>query len=172
MYQLIYDELKNEIIQIDPNGKSTTIANDYPSEPVFSPNEQKAIYISPLEWECPGSLYLYNLENGYIEEIISPTAEVMSDIPKYAIWLDDNNIGVIIGFSMGTVAVGGNVFIYNIENKSLQQVTNYPSEIQVTQIIKHEDYLELQGIQYTDSILNNFKEFHEKLSLSKIAPLE
>ncbi|USK46359.1 DUF4652 domain-containing protein [Cytobacillus oceanisediminis] len=163
MYQLLYDETKNEIYQIDPNGNKTTITDDFPSKPDFSPNNKMAIYISPLEWECSGSLYLYNLENGYITEIVSPDEN--DYIPKFAKWLDNQNIAVIIGYGAGMVAVGGNVFIYNIKDRSLKQLTNYPSEIQITQLSKKYSALELQGIKYIDDNHSRFEGFKEKIAL-------
>ncbi|MEV5038874.1 DUF4652 domain-containing protein [Peribacillus frigoritolerans] len=162
MYILKYDEVKAEIYQIDPNGKRVTISNDFPSKPIFSPDKKKAIYISPLEWECQGSLYLYNLENGTIEEIIAP---IKQDIPKYALWIDNENIAVIIGFSYGTVSVGGNVYRYNVTNKALYKLSDYPNEIQITKLTKSENELELTGIKYIDKNMEKFIEFNDKLSL-------
>jgi hypothetical protein len=163
MYQLIYDETKEKIYQIDPTGKQSTLTEDFPSKPEFSSTNKKAIYISPLEWEVPGSLYLYNLENGYITELISP--DQYENVPKYAIWIDDNKIAVIIGYGAGTVAVGGNVYIYYLEERKLQQVTNYTPETQITKISKNDNQLELFGIKYVDNLMDKFEEYSGKIDL-------
>lgn len=165
MYQLKYDENKKVIIQIDPNGKKTTIADDFPSKPILSPDNKKAIYISPLEWECLGSLYLYILETGYITELISPDKE--QNIPKYADWIDDDNIVVIIGYGMGTIEVGGNVFIYNITKRKLKQITEYPPEVQIYQININNEFMELIGIKYTDENFNEYIKFKEKIQINQ-----
>lgn len=166
MYKLKYDEIENKLIQIDPHGKETVIASEFPSKPVFSPNNQMAIYINPLEWECLGSLYLYNLQNGYIEEIISPDED--QNIPKYAIWIDNNNIAVIIGYGFGTVQVGGNVFIYHIPSAKLKKITSYPPEIQITKLTIKGEIMSLNGIKYIDEALNEFREYYDEIPLSQL----
>ncbi|WP_342489182.1 DUF4652 domain-containing protein [Cytobacillus sp. FSL W7-1323] len=166
MFQLIHDETKNEIYQIDPSGKKTTITNDFPSKPEFSSDGKKAIYISPLEWECPGSLYLYNLENGYITEIVGPDKD--QNIPKYAKWINENIIALIIGFGWGTVNVGGNVYTYDVNNSTLQKVTNYSSEIQITELSILEDHLKLKGIKYIDDNFSKFIQYEDQMIISKL----
>lgn len=164
MFELKYDSSKNEIVQVDPDGNSEVLASDFPSKPISSPDNKKAIFINPLEWEVPGSLYLYNFENGSLNEIIQPDEN--QNIPKYADWLDEDNIAVIIGYGMGTVAVGGNVYIYNIPNGSLEQITSYQSEIQITKLKIHGETIELTGIKYIDDILNEFKDFEDTISIN------
>jgi hypothetical protein len=166
MYKLYYDETKEEIYQIDPEGKKVVIADNFPSKPKYSPDKNKAIYISPLEWECPGSLYLYNLRDGYITELVSPDEN--QNIPKYAIWLDDKTVALIIGFGWGTVSVGGNIYTINIDERELKQITNYPSEIQITKLELHSDLIELTGIRYIDENFSEFEKFKDNLSVSEI----
>lgn len=164
MFELKYDEINNEIVQIDPNGKSKVIADNFPSMPISSPDNKKAIFINPLEWEELGSLYLYNFENGSLSEIIQPDEN--QNIPKYADWIDADNIAVIIGFGMGTIAVGGNVYVYNIPNSSLEQITFYQSEIQITKLRVQNDIIKLTGIKYIDDNLNEFKDFEDTISIN------
>ncbi|WP_066385467.1 DUF4652 domain-containing protein [Neobacillus mesonae] len=166
MYKLFYDETKEEIYQISPDGKMVVIADSFPSKPEFSPDKNKAIYISPLEWECPGSLYLYNLENGYITELVSPDKN--QNIPKYAIWLDNSTIVLIYGFGWGTVSMGGNVYTINIEERELKQITNYSGEIQITKLELNSDFVELIGIRYIDENFNEFVEYRDKIFLEEI----
>lgn len=166
MYQLIYDEVKEVIYQIDTEGNKTLIADDFPSIPEFSPDKTKAIYISPLEWECPGSLYLFNLETGYITELVSPDKDL--NIPKYAKWINNKNFALIIGLGMGTVAVGGNLFTYDIDKNQLKQITHHSSHIQITKIEIEDNLLHLNGIEYTDEILNEYKEYKEKIRIEEI----
>lgn len=166
MYKLFYDEVKEVLYQIDPEGKKTIIADEFPSIPEFSPDNTKAIYISPLEWECPGSLYLFNLETGYITELVAPDKDLY--IPKYAKWVDNATIAVIIGFGWGTVSVGGNLFTYNIDKNHLKQITHYSGHVQITKIDMEDKLLYLQGIEYTDENFNEFKEFKEKVQMREI----
>jgi hypothetical protein len=166
MYQLFYDEVKEVLYQIDPEGKKTILADDFPSIPEFSPDNTKAIYISPLEWECPGSLYLYNLETGYITELVAPDDEL--NIPKYAKWIDNTNIALIIGYGWGTISVGGNLFTYNLDNNQLRQITHHSGEIQITKIEIAENSLNLKGIEFTDENYIEFKEYNEKVLFEEL----
>lgn len=166
MYELLFDETEENIYQIDPAGKKTIIADESPSRPIYSPDKKKAVYISPLEWECPGSLYLFNLENGYETELVSPDEQQY--IPKYALWLDNSTIVYIFGYSMGTVNVGGNVYSIDISEREVKQLTNFSGEIQITKLELTDDFLELKGIKYTDKDFNEFVEFQDKISLSDI----
>ncbi len=161
MYKLIYDNSHESLIEVTPDGKRNVISDEFPSGPTFSPNGKHATYIAPLEWEVPGDLYLYNLENGKNIKLITPDEE--QNIPKYAIWLNDKTIAVIIGFGHGTVSIGGNVFTYNIENSELKQITNYPGEIQITKIELKGELLLLRGIKYIDEILNEFEDFKAEM---------
>ncbi|KON88873.1 hypothetical protein AF332_20100 [Sporosarcina globispora] len=166
MYKLFYDDTKEEIYQIDPEGKKTVLADSFPSKPEYSPDKRKAIYISPLEWECPGSLYLYDLENGHISELVTPDEN--QNIPKYAIWLDNKTIALIIGFGAGTTQIGGNVYTINTNEIELKQVTNYSREIQITKLELKHNSLELMGIKYNDDTFNEFVAFNDKIPLDKI----
>lgn len=163
MYKLKYYKEKKKVILVDKYVKTKFITDNHPSEPKLSPNKEKAIFISPLEWEMLGSLYLVNLENGGITELISPDQN--QNIPKYSEWIDNENFAVVIGYGMGTVEVGGNAFIYNILNKELKQITFYKSEIQLTNLKFEKDVLVVSGIKYTDDNYNNSVSFKDYISL-------
>lgn len=108
---------------------------------------------------------MYNLENGTIEILIEPEN---SYIPKDAVWLDNETIAVIIGFGDGTVAVGGNIYIINIETRSKKPLTEYPSEIQITKLEVTENILLYKGIEYIDSNLSEFKEIKDNFTIENI----
>lgn len=166
MYQLIYDETKEALVQINPSGQKTVIADNFPSRPEYSPDKTKAIYISPLEWECPGSLYLFNLESGCINELVSTDDNL--NTPKYAIWIDDKTIALIIGFGWGTSSIGGNVFTYNIDNKDLNQITHFSEKIQITKLDLNGESIELYGIKFIDDDYIEFKEYEDTISLNEV----
>ncbi|MED4018501.1 DUF4652 domain-containing protein [Sutcliffiella cohnii] len=166
MYQLMYDEVNEKLIQINPSGESTIITEDFPSKPEVSPDKKKAIYISPLEWERSGSLYMYDMESGYIKEVICPDKD--GNIPKYAVWLNKKTIALIKGYGDGTVGIGGNVFIYDIEKQQLTQITHFSSRIQITKLLVKGKLLILRGIRYTDDNFSAFKEYEEVLLIDEI----
>ncbi|CEG26023.1 DUF4652 domain-containing protein [Bacillus sp. B-jedd] len=166
MYKLIFDENRNEIIQVDSKGKETVITDNSPSIPEYSPDEKFAAYISPLEWEEWGSLYLYNLETGYITELVKP--DERGNIPKFITWLSNAKLAVIIGFGDGTVQVGGNVYTFDITENSLIQISNYPDSIQITRLTLDGAFLDLEGIQYVDEAYSEYQKFKDKILLDEI----
>ncbi|WP_116289099.1 DUF4652 domain-containing protein, partial [Klebsiella pneumoniae] len=69
-------------------------------------------------------------------------------------------LGVIIGFGHGTVAIGGNLFTYNLTSKEKTQITSYDFNVQITSFdILTENRIKCKGIKYTDESLNQFIEF-------------
>ncbi|QUW23372.1 DUF4652 domain-containing protein [Sporosarcina sp. Marseille-Q4063] len=141
------------------------IENNSPSEPVISFDESKATYISPLEWESLGSLYLIDLDTLESEALIIPKDD--TSVPKEVIWIDNENLAIIMGFGSGTISIGGNVFIYNISTDELNQLTHHDSKIQITNIkLKEPTTLQLKGIKYTDENFMYFEEYFEKVSIT------
>lgn len=163
---LKYDSDEQIIYVVKADGSKEVLEAEFPSEPVTSPDKTKAAYISPLEWECLGSLYLYDLLTGENKELIKPDDKHY--IPKKVIWLDNHNLAVIIGFGYGTVAIGGNVFVYNLDTGQKKPLTKYDERTQVTDIVLKDDVLELEGIKYIDDNFNKFERFEAKLKLFRV----
>ena len=67
-----------------------------------------------------------------------------------------------------TVSIDGNVFTFNIENNEMNQVTDYPVEIQITELENKNGKLMLKGIEYVEDILNEFKEFKAEMELNEL----
>ena len=165
LFDIKYDSKTETIQLVYPNKKTEILADDAPSKPIKSSDNKKAVYISPLEWECYGNLYLVNLEKGEQEILVAPDNQF---IPKNVIWLDNKYVLVIIGFGDGTVAVGGNIYVVNIDTKDKIQVTKYDEHIQITDLFINDGMLYYKGIKYIDdnSIKSNI--YENKMELSSI----
>lgn len=161
MICLKYDYDEKVIYYSLENGKTTVVARDFPSEPQFSPDNKFAAYISPLEWEELGSLYLFDLESGEVKLLVGPDEN--NYIPKDVVWVNSRAVAVIIGFGHGTISVGGNVFLVPIDQGPMKQITFYEPEIQLTKLIIDGDTLRANGISYIDNDLNIFVEFSAEI---------
>lgn len=145
------------------DGSLELVEADSPSEPVLSADQTKAVYIAPLAWECLGSLYLYDLLTGEKKECIQPDDKDYS--PKKVIWLDDRNMAVLIGLGLGTVAIGGNVFVYDVETRQKKALTDYDLQTQVTNFVWKDNLLYLEGIHYVDDTYHAFEQFKKQIKL-------
>lgn len=165
VYELKYN-YDDEAIYIIKNGTTTLVNDEYPSEPTVSPNKIHSVFVAPLEWECLGSLYLFSHETGEVKKIIEPSLE--SKIPKKAIWINNEWLAVIIGYGHGTVAIGGNIYLFNIKNNELREVTNFDNTVQITDIEYNDNSGKIigKGIKYKDSNHNSFIEYQEEFNAS------
>lgn len=153
-----------QILYVQKNdGSLEIVESDCPSEPVVSADQTKAVYIAPLAWECLGSLYLYDLLTGEKKECIQPDDK--NYIPKKVIWLDNRNLAVIIGFGLGIVAIGGNVFIYDVETSQKKALTEYDLQTQVTGLVWKDNLLYLEGIHYSDDTFQAGERFKKQVKL-------
>ncbi|WP_144612338.1 DUF4652 domain-containing protein [Bacillus cereus] len=165
MFNIRFDSKTETVQLVYPNEKIEILADNAPTEPVLSPDNTKAVYISPLEWEVFGSVYLVNLEDGTQEVIVEPEN---SYIPKNVIWYDNDHILVIIGYGQGTVSVGGNIFAVNVKTKVKTQITKYENDVQVTDLFIEGEHLKYIGIKYIDEMLNESRIYENTMSLKSI----
>ncbi|MGG0463269.1 DUF4652 domain-containing protein [Priestia aryabhattai] len=167
MYDIKYDSKSETVQLIYPNGKTETLSDNAPTEPLKSADNKKAVYISPLEWEERGSLYLVNLETGKKEVLVEP--DLMIDhIPKNVIWCNNDYVFTIIGYRHGTVAVGGNIYLVNVRTKERKPITTYDPYVQVTDIFIKDDFLSYKGIRYIDDTMNESRIYENNIPLARI----
>lgn len=155
--ELIYDEIKRKIFIKNRNGKVHIVEEDFPSRPMYSPNSKQAVYIAPLEWETIGDIYLYDSETNTKSKLIEFEDEKLA--PKDVIWLDDENLAMILGLAFGTIDIGGNIFTYNLRERRLKRITEVEHHVQFTSLYLEGETLIAKGIEYVDEQLLNFEEF-------------
>ncbi|UOE94993.1 DUF4652 domain-containing protein [Alkalihalobacillus sp. LMS39] len=151
MFNIQFNSKMETIELVYPNGKTEVLTEDSPSEPEVSEDGKKAVYISPFEWEERGDLYIVDLQTGD-QEILVPAEG--DDIPKNVIWHDNSRVLVIIGYGLGTVAVGGNIYSVNIETKEKVKITNYDENVQLLDFKIEDGMLYYTGIKYKDRQMN------------------
>ncbi|MEC3543931.1 DUF4652 domain-containing protein, partial [Bacillus thuringiensis] len=121
MYKLYYDDSAGIITVENEHGVRKILADSFSSEPKFSPDGTKAVYITPLEWEVSSDLYLFDLQTGNqikIDLCINTEREKAKDVE----WVNDSNLIIIIGLLHGTVSVGGDIYRYILDDKNLVKI--------------------------------------------------
>ncbi len=141
---------KKELTVIDGD-KEIVINDNYPSEPVISPDKSNLVYISPYEWETLGELYLYNSRNNSNELILDIDSMPQQNTVKQVKWINNDYLLAIVGYGMGTVSVGGNVYLIEVETTE--------TEVFYTT----EESQEVKNIEITgDKILFEIADFDEQ----------
>lgn len=153
----------NTIELLSPDGEVLTLAEGNPSEPLKSPNGEKAAYISPYGWEELSDLYLVDLKDGKQDVLVSNDSESK---PKEFMWEDDEHLLVIIGSPYGTVSVGGDIYRINIETNEKEAIVSTDDKTEITKLERIEDgVLYYSGIQYTDDEWNEHQEYANQVTL-------
>ncbi|MCK8825912.1 DUF4652 domain-containing protein [Fuchsiella alkaliacetigena] len=95
--------------------------DEFASYPVLAPDQKKFAYISPFEFELKGDVYLYDIENETSNKIIKVGVE-KNDTAKVIKWLDNERLLTIIGFGVGTVSRGGDLYLYDLKTEQLSLI--------------------------------------------------
>jgi hypothetical protein len=161
-FDVKYNAEDKSVQLVKADGTTEVLAAGSATEPVKSPDSKKAAYVSPVEFEELGDVYIVNLEDGTQSILV---ASENQETPKKVIWEDDKNVLVIIGQAYGTVGVGGNIYRVNLETKEKTALTNYEGDIQITDFKIENGILKYSGIKYTDDNFNESVEYANEKSL-------
>ncbi|WP_416828799.1 DUF4652 domain-containing protein [Ectobacillus polymachus] len=168
MLTLRYENSTGFIYVVNANGVEQLLENRFSSEPNISSNGKRAIYVTPLEWEDSSHLILFDLELGIREEI-NLEIDVLNDMVKDAVWLDHSNLALIIGGIYGTIAIGGNIYRYNLDKKTLEPMTHYAdNRKQVIKLQVKDQLLIFDAIEYVDPNMERFIRKQEEMPLVKV----
>ncbi len=155
-------------------GKAQLVSNDLPSAPVMSPTNKRMAYLSPFEWEMRSNLHIFSLEKAdtettlTIDQIAGFRNVVSSITPKKLLWLNERYLLMIMQFAYGTVARGGNLFVYDTDLKDLYPVTKLYEREQITGMSIDKKYLRLDCIEFTDENRNEFTSSKKFVPLSDL----
>ncbi|GHH98636.1 DUF4652 domain-containing protein [Neobacillus kokaensis] len=165
MYKLRYDDSSGFIYIVNENRVERLLESHFSSKPAISPDGTYAVYITPLEWEVASNLYKFDLELGTKEEIRLDIDETKYKV-KDAVWIDDSHLAMIIGGIDGTIAIGGNIYRYDLETELLIPITEYEdNRKQAIKLNIMEELLVFDTIEYIDRSMSRFIRKQEELPL-------
>jgi|GEM_PF-6368477 len=141
-------EIGENIIYSTPK-KETYLLDGKCSEPYLSPCKDKLFYFYPYgEGEKNTSLYYFDLESNEKREITN--SNMYNSSPKKAIWLNNNEILIIIGLNSEAIKSGGDVYKYNIKNSILSPFYICEKMQIVQDIVVDQDNVYLRGAEFDD----------------------
>ncbi|GMQ61325.1 DUF4652 domain-containing protein [Vallitalea maricola] len=161
---LVYGESKT--IYIKEDNEYIEVSKTLCSYPKIAPNESAIVFVTG-EPDYPGELYLYDLKNH--EKTMLLGNDEGSNTPKDVEWLDNKRLLVIRGFGHGTVRLGGEICIYNIETKEVTPLL-VPDELsEYRSINKKDDTFEVEHATWEDETLDKT---NSKIIIYKISEIE
>lgn len=112
-YWLLYDEDLMYLLILDDD-YNPRLMNAYGNYPAVTPEKDKVVYLAPWGFEEMSSIYLVLADDNYTKTYkIEIPAIKDRTTPKEIMWLDDNRLLVIAGFTDGTVTCGGDLFYFH-----------------------------------------------------------
>lgn len=123
---------------------------------VFGPNQARAAMIDIIDLEVIGNLFLYDHSDGTTTQLTNLDYSSQQTIKK-VIWFNNNRLMFIKGFNGGTITMGGDLYLYDLEtNQEFLVVTaSDNSEIVDVEII-NQDVL-ITEVTWTDANYMNYE---------------
>ena len=127
------------------------------------------------EFESVGTIYIEEMANNYQTAFTIAYENYYQMTPKDVAWIDDHRIFVIIGMTHGTVTMGGNLYILDLENNSLNRLfDNLPvrSEISGISSIDGENFHYEQFTYLTDMMEQSESEVAEGIITIEVGKVD
>ena len=126
---------------------------EYRSKIVLSPDGCYGAYISPLEWEAVGNLFVKNIKTGEVNKL-THYRENRSNTPKAVVWLNDTLLLVIEGYTWGTVTVGGSLYVVNSRTGKFYSVLKPPIHQEVAEVSTHKNSIVLKIATWSENYMD------------------
>ncbi len=92
-------------------GAPPDFGNDaYAAAAAYAPDSARALVLYPVEFEERADLYVMNHARSEGYRLVLDDSLHAKDTPKAVGWLDPERAWVIVGFTMGTVSPGGDLY--------------------------------------------------------------
>ena len=96
------------------DGSVTEIFAGSTIEYVGISSDRKKLIWNDYEWEYNATVYIYDIETGKLT--VQPMDDLgENDTPSFMAWFDERYFLFVVQFDHGTIAVGGDVYVYDTE---------------------------------------------------------
>lgn len=128
-----------------------------PSKPEISPDTTKMAFISPLEMEVYGEVWLYTAKSGERKLMITREQLGKEESPKQLLWYDDSHLLVINGNAEGTISSNRHLLLYDLENNQLNSLMQVDKNQDIRKMSLQESKVILEVATYNDDFSEDEK---------------
>ncbi len=161
------DYQEESYLKIERETGNEVLSEDMPSEPIISPNGKKLAFIAPKQWETVGSIFLYNYETNSLNELLKADQIEDQTSPKDILWYNDDYLLAIIGYAYGTVSVGGDLYLVDINTGNPGRVLGLTEYQEVKSIRLDDEYIHLEIAEF-DENFNEYQIIDDKINRSRL----
>lgn len=173
--RILYKAEHEQVLKIVlKSGEEKVICNDLPSQPSISPDGKRVAYLSPFEWEIISNVHIYDIDKDTDATVLSVQESADNKnvreqtTPKSLTWLDDRYLLMVIQFAYGTVTKGGDLYVYDTQEDSLQPLTKLFRQEEITGVKVEQDTVYLDFIEFTTESMDAFKELKRAVEAEQI----
>lgn len=134
----------------------------------FSPDGKKVI-MSDFELEGIATIRLYDTEKRETSELTLPGLPADKS-PSYIDWIDGRYLLTVVQLDIGTVSMGGDLYVYDTETSSCRVVVKNSNRFQTVSFDQYDGVLMVNSVQY-DETMNFTEPKHHILKTSEIMEL-
>jgi len=133
------------------------LSSNFPSPPKISPDARRLAFIAPWQWEEIGDIYIYNYPEDNLSTLLEGADFASQHTPKNVWWFDDDYLLVLEGYAYGTVSVGGELKIVEVNSGEKVSLVAFPEEdrkeIMDIEYIEEEELYILEIAQFDEEFL-------------------
>ncbi|MFW6378138.1 MAG: DUF4652 domain-containing protein [Bacillota bacterium] len=161
------DYQEESYLEISRESGAETLSEDMPSEPIISPDRNKLAFIDPFQWETEGTIYLYDYEANSLAELLKADRIEEQFTPKGIWWYNDDYLLAIIGYAYGTVSVGGDLYLIDVETGNPRRILALNEYQEVKSISLDEQYIYLEIAEF-DEGYSNYEVIEERINRDRL----
>ncbi|MFN2362791.1 MAG: DUF4652 domain-containing protein [Halarsenatibacteraceae bacterium] len=143
------------------------LSEEMPSEPIISPDGDKLAFIDPFQWETVGSIFLYDYQANSLTELLKADQVEEQATPKGIWWYNDDYLLAIIGYAYGTVSVGGDLYLVDVETGNPRRVLGLNEYQEVKDISLDDQYIYLEIAEF-DEAYNDYEVIEDRINRDRL----
>ncbi|MGM0414737.1 MAG: DUF4652 domain-containing protein [Bacillota bacterium] len=161
------DYQEETYLKLERESGVETLSEDIPSEPIVSPDGNKLAFIDPFQWEVVGSIFLYDYEANSLRELLKADQIEDQFTPKGIWWYNNEYLLAIIGYAYGTVTVGGDLYLVDVDTGNPRRILGLTEYQEVKNISLDDQYIYLEIAEFNESY-SDYEIIEDRISRKRL----